>query len=130
MPSLMPWPLLESRIWRCPLNRKSSGGSCTKAHTQERQTGIPAQPSSARGIVIYGPVRAVKALSTRTRIGTDAVIYPASGEKHSPSLRALMKSTLPLLIKLSASQALDNVRVWGSRSDLSCHHCDPASHCA
>ena len=30
-----------------PLNRKSSGGSCTRAHKHERGIGIPEQPSSA-----------------------------------------------------------------------------------
>ena len=37
-------------------------------------------------------------------------------------LRALMKSALPLLISISASKALLAIRVWGSRSDLLCHH--------
>jgi hypothetical protein len=37
-------------------------------------------------------------------------------------LRALMQSALPLLINLSAFADLTNTRVWGSRSDLSCHH--------
>src|SRR5678815_1946200 len=37
-------------------------------------------------------------------------------------LRALMQSALPLLIKTSASEAVSQTRVWGSRSDLSWHH--------
>jgi hypothetical protein len=37
-------------------------------------------------------------------------------------LRALMKSALPLLISISASKVVLASRVWGSRSDLSCHH--------
>jgi hypothetical protein len=37
-------------------------------------------------------------------------------------LRALMQSALPLLINLSAFADLTNTRVWGSRSDLACHH--------
>ncbi len=37
-------------------------------------------------------------------------------------LRALMQSALPLLIHLSAFADLTNTRVWGSWSDLSCHH--------
>jgi hypothetical protein len=44
------------------------------------------------------------------------------------SLRALMKSALPLLIKSAASEALDTSRFWGSRSDLSCHQLDHTSH--
>jgi hypothetical protein len=39
--------------------------------------------------------------------------------KASSCLRALMKYALLLLINLSAFTALDNVRVWRSRSDLS-----------
>jgi hypothetical protein len=41
--------------------------------------------------------------------------------KATARLRALMKYALLLLINLSAVTALDNVRVWRSRSDLSCH---------
>jgi len=41
-----------------------------------------------------------------------------------------MKSALPLLITTAASGALYLVRVWGSRSDRSCHHLDYTSHCA
>jgi bacteriophage exclusion system BrxA-like protein len=38
------------------------------------------------GVVIYGPVRNVQGLLNDTRIGTDAVIYPAWSERHcSPS---------------------------------------------
>jgi len=43
-------------------------------------------------------------------------------------LRALMKSALPLLITTAASEALYPVRVWGSRSDRSCHQFDHPSH--
>ena len=39
-----------------------------------------------------------------------------------------MKCALLLLINVSAFTALDHVRVWRSRSDLSCHHLDDASH--
>jgi hypothetical protein len=41
--------------------------------------------------------------------------------KASARLRALMKCALLLLINLSAFAAFDNVRVWRSRSDRSCH---------
>jgi hypothetical protein len=41
--------------------------------------------------------------------------------KVSSHLRALMKCALLLLINLAAFTALDNVRVWRSRSDRSCH---------
>ena len=34
------------------------------------------------GIVIYGPAHDVKGLSSDARIGTDAVIYPASSGGH------------------------------------------------
>src|ERR671919_576792 len=44
------------------------------------------------------------------------------------SLRALMKSALPLLNKTSTSKAVSQTRVWGSRSDLSCHQLDHTSH--
>jgi hypothetical protein len=44
------------------------------------------------------------------------------------SLRALMKSALPLLNKTSASMAVSTFRVWGSRSDRSCHQRDHPSH--
>jgi hypothetical protein len=43
-------------------------------------------------------------------------------------LRALMKFALPLLIKVSASKAVLVIRVWGSRSDLSCHQLESTSH--
>jgi hypothetical protein len=43
-------------------------------------------------------------------------------------LRALMKSALPLLIRVSASKAMLVIRVWGSRSDLWCHQLEFASH--
>ena len=43
-------------------------------------------------------------------------------------LRALMKSALPLLNKASASKAVVHNRVWGSRSDLLCHHLESTSH--
>ena len=43
-------------------------------------------------------------------------------------LRALMKSALPLLNKVSASKSVVHDRVWGSRSDLSCHQLDHTSH--
>src|SRR4029434_10708235 len=43
-------------------------------------------------------------------------------------LRALMKSAPPLLNNDSASKAVSSFRVWGSRSDLSCHHLDHTSH--
>jgi hypothetical protein len=43
-------------------------------------------------------------------------------------LRALMKSALPLLNKASASKTMSQGRVWGSRSDLSCHQLDHTSH--
>jgi len=43
-------------------------------------------------------------------------------------LRALMKSALPLLNKTSASRAVSSFRVWGSRSDQSCHQRDHTSH--
>jgi len=39
-----------------------------------------------------------------------------------------MQSALPLLITTAASGALYPVRVWGSRSDRSCHHLDHPSH--
>jgi len=39
-----------------------------------------------------------------------------------------MKSALPLLITTAASRALYLIRVWGSRSDLSCHQLAPTSH--
>jgi len=41
-----------------------------------------------------------------------------------------MKSALPLLITTSASGALYLRRLWGSRSDRSCHQLDYTSHCA
>jgi hypothetical protein len=44
------------------------------------------------------------------------------------ALRALMKSALPLLNNALASQAGSSFRVWGSRSDLSCHQLDHTSH--
>ena len=44
------------------------------------------------------------------------------------ALRALMKSALPLLNNAVASQAVSSFRVWGSRSDLSCHQLDHTSH--
>jgi len=44
------------------------------------------------------------------------------------ALRALMKSALPRLINSAASKALGLSRVWGSRSDLSCHQLDHTSH--
>jgi hypothetical protein len=34
------------------------------------------------GVVIYGSARNVKGLLNDTRIGTDAVIYPALSERH------------------------------------------------
>jgi len=43
-------------------------------------------------------------------------------------LRALMKSAPPLLNNASASKAVSSFRVWGSRSDLSCHQRDHTSH--
>jgi hypothetical protein len=43
-------------------------------------------------------------------------------------LRALMKSALPLLNNALASRAVSTFRVWGSRSDLSCHQLDHPSH--
>ena len=43
-------------------------------------------------------------------------------------LRALMQSALPLLNKTSASKAVSTFRVWGSRSDRSCHQRDHTSH--
>jgi len=39
-----------------------------------------------------------------------------------------MQSALPLLITTAASGALYPVRIWGSRSDRSCHHLDHPSH--
>src|SRR5262245_43178076 len=42
--------------------------------------------------------------------------------KACDSLRALMQSALPLLIKASASEAVSQTRVWGSWSDLLWHH--------
>jgi hypothetical protein len=50
--------------------------------------------------------------------------------KAAHSLRALMKSALPLLITTAASEALYLRRLGGSRSDLSCHQFDHTSHCA
>ena len=44
------------------------------------------------------------------------------------ALRALMKSALPLLNNALASRAVSSFRVWGSRSDLSCHQLDHPSH--
>jgi hypothetical protein len=46
--------------------------------------------------------------------------------KVSARLRALMKYALLLLINLAAFMALDNVRVWRSWSDRSCHQCSRA----
>src|SRR5512132_247905 len=43
-------------------------------------------------------------------------------------LRALMKSALPLLNNALASQAVSTFRVWGSRSDRSCHQLEHTSH--
>ena len=43
-------------------------------------------------------------------------------------LRALMKSALPLLSTTSASRAVFQNRVWGSRSDLSCYQLNHTSH--
>jgi len=39
-----------------------------------------------------------------------------------------MKSALPLLSRTAASQAVSQNRVWGSRSDLSCHQLNGTSH--
>src|SRR4029453_14861382 len=44
------------------------------------------------------------------------------------SLRALMKSALPLLNKTSTSKAASTLRILGSRSVLSCHQLAPPSH--
>jgi len=43
-------------------------------------------------------------------------------------LRALMKFALPLLSRTSASRAVSQHRVWGSRSDLLCHQLEHISH--
>jgi hypothetical protein len=44
------------------------------------------------------------------------------------SLRALMTSALPLLNNALASRAVSTFRVWGSRSDRSCHQLEHTSH--
>jgi hypothetical protein len=44
------------------------------------------------------------------------------------SLRALMNSALPLRTNALASRAVSTFRVWGSRSDRSCHQRDHPSH--
>ena len=44
------------------------------------------------------------------------------------SLQALMKSALPLLNNALASRAVSTFRVWGSRSDRSCHQLEHTSH--
>jgi hypothetical protein len=74
------------------------------------------------GIVIYGPARNVQGRlydggTSRNRCSHISGLVV----KAAARLRALMKYALLLLIKLSAFAALDNVRVWRSRSDRSCH---------
>jgi len=54
--------------------------------------------------------------------------YIRPRSEDSVYLRALMKSALPLLSRTSASQAVSQNRVWGSRSDLSCHQLNGTSH--
>src|SRR5918996_6430263 len=44
------------------------------------------------------------------------------------ALRARINSALPRLNKTSVSKTVSTFRVWGSRSDLSCHQLDHTSH--
>src|SRR5262245_52701236 len=76
------------------------------------------------GFVIYGPADDVPGLlkdgRTRRHRGThrSGLVVKAAAR-----LWALMTSALLLLINVAALMARDQVRVWSSRSDRSCHRC-------
>src|SRR5919109_4934864 len=79
------------------------------------------------GIGIFGPGRDVQGRLHEGRTHRNRC-SPISGlvVKASARLRPLMKYALLLLINVSAFTALNHVRVWRSRSALSCHRCSRA----
>src|SRR5262245_26017300 len=77
---------------------------------------------------IYGPARAVKGAREERHVSGQMPSYIRPLREGIASLRALMKSALPLLNKTSASIAMSTFRVWGSRSDRSCHQREHTSH--
>ena len=77
---------------------------------------------------IYGPARAVKGSREEQHISGQMQSYIRPLSEGIVYLRALMKSALPLLNKTSTSRAVSTFRVWGSRSDRSCHQRDHTLH--
>src|SRR5215510_11058452 len=77
---------------------------------------------------IYGPARAVQGSRAETHVSDSCRHLSDLVVKACTRLRALMEAALPLLNNTSASRAVSTFRVWGSRSDRSCHHREHTSH--